>query len=271
MNRYKYLLFTTALCLGCIAATLGVVQTHNDVVQKPVVIISGEKSVSVGDYYEFEVGVSNLWWFSKDPVWQWGVFDEHLKEYRFKQDSNKKITLVPTNRSKRYLLVAAGRITNSFWFYSYETNLGVTAKQVYLEGEDPEPEPNPHPKPNPEVPEGKFGIARVAYENFPPDPRLAKAFENNYKGCVAGINAGTITNIDNKENGLFAVVAKNNRQTLSDLHFTEKSVSPWNDAVKSKIVSLHKDKKLVQLNDYKVLFEEIATGLSYVKGKREDD
>ncbi len=142
-------------------------------------------------------------------------------------------------------------------------------------GPGPGPEPVP-PKPEPDTPEpdfveGKYGLSRYVYraamvrvlsgnERF----RGAMSLRNSFEGIRAAINAGTIKTAEE-------VLRKTKEANNSSLKGDGVSIDAWEDFstnLQERLYALSKDKKMVSLDDYKIAWSEIATGLALIPRPR---
>lgn len=124
------------------------------------------------------------------------------------------------------------------------------------------PGPNP-PGPQPVIPDGKYGLAKKAYEWANKVKSTQKVDEaqkvaGSFEGAAAAVAAGAIKDI----NGLLSTTTQTNRESLGA---SAPMWADWMSELNRELSSLFDSKKLVTLEDHRVAWLEIATGLKAVR------
>jgi hypothetical protein len=268
LTKYKSILYAVALSALSSIATLGI--AHQ--VSLPHVVASinvvGPSTANPGDWLEFTANTQNLSILDKSPVFQWKVVEATTGETQYKQDGGTGIFFVASQTAQTYYVVASATSYKKFPFFGWLEPLGSDIQVVTVNqptpNPGPDPGPTPDPTPDPTIPDGQFAIANVAYGSFPNVPKrvlLAQAIATNYTGIASAISAGGITTL--KE--IFEKIKEANGATLNKFSIKLATIAPWQASVQARIYDLYTAKKLVKTGDYAVLFNEIASGLSYIK------
>jgi len=143
-------------------------------------------------------------------------------------------------------------------FTSYDKKLHGT-HVIEVDGSTP-PGPGPEPLPPGPVPlpDGKYKLAAQAREwmSTVPDAHkpAAKALANSFRGIASAIAAGTMKR---PEDVLAATKASNNAALGSSME----AWKPWGAKLQTALEKADADGSLHTIDDYKVAWNEIATGL----------
>ncbi len=235
--------------------------------------IDGPITANVGDILEYNISTYNLSVWAKPPIWQWKVVDDAVSDVNFKLASPTNAFFGASAGTTKYYIICSGSVYYNYLVWGYEVPLGVSVKAVEINnpsppvppGPNPVP-PSPNPIPTPSIPVGKFNIAQPAYDlavaiNSPLRGQLFQKIQTNYVGVASSISAGALTTLPDVMN----TIATNNTNTVKGLGFPIDQWSTWSLGMKTKMYAIYTAKQLNTLKDYADLFNEIATGLSYVK------
>lgn len=267
ISKYKSILYPIALSILSSIATLGVVHQVSTPRVTASINIVGPTSANPGDMLEFTVNTQNLsWFFNNQPVYDWEVIEATDGSTQYKQDTGNGIFFVAGQTSQIYYVITTATSYRNYLVWGWLEPLGSDIQVITVNQPTPNPGPDPAPDPTPDptIPDGQFAIASLSYSSFPKVANrapLAQAIAANYTGVASAINAGAITTLKD----IFEKIKLANGQTLSKLGVNTAVVAPWQTSVQARIYDLYTAKKLAKTTDYAVLFNEIASGLSYIK------
>lgn len=250
----------------------------------PTQIMSGhETPVDAGDLVE--VYITPITDDTKKPhlsgvAYQWRLFEVtngDIKEKRFRQDNTD---------GGRTIFFGAGVKDKKFFVECYVTYLYMVKKDnvivevgtrnqlitgvVIVGNPSPEPvpvPPNPTPVPTPSFPDGKYKLAKFAFETA-----IAKVDKvNREKAATALANsfAGVIAEIDNKKlsdpKTILTKTTESNRKALLDIGVPASTWEAFFVALQDNIYERYERFELSTVGDFRTAWGEIAVGLSQVK------
>jgi len=133
-------------------------------------------------------------------------------------------------------------------------------------GANPGPDPNPNPEPDPSFPDGRYKLSATVYKlankNVPADAKNGAAeIAKSYKSISTRIAAGTLT----KPEEILIEVTKTNKKALADVNIPAEKWDSFFTDLQEIVYALYTDRKLVNKDDFKAAFDEIALGLEKVK------
>ena len=131
------------------------------------------------------------------------------------------------------------------------------------------PPPKPDPiDPNPVFPDGRFKLAKFAYDTGMSQvkkeemrERAAKALANSFRSIASAIAAGTIKS----DRDVLIKTKEANNSALAKCCGTTERWETWSSALQDKLYELYQSKDLQSVQDYSQAWREIAEGLDKVK------
>lgn len=136
------------------------------------------------------------------------------------------------------------------------------------------PEPQPPvpipPQPTPVIPDGKYGLSKTVYVTAmknvsSPARKAAPGLVSSYTGISAKIAAGGYNSVPNFQKAILEETTESNRQALANAKISDKEWETFFISLQDTTYQLYQDRKLVNKNDFKTAWDEIALGLEYVK------
>lgn len=253
----------------------------------PTQIMSGhETPVEAGDLVE--VYITPITDDIKKPhlsgvSYQWRLFEfvgGDIKEKRFRQDNTE---------GGRTIFFGAGVKDKKFFVECYVTYLYMVKKDnvivevgtrnqlitgvVIVGNPSPEPVPpgpNPNPPapvPTPAFPDGKYKLAKFAFETA--IAKVDKATREKAATALAGSFNGIIADIDSKKltdpKMILTKTAERNQKALRDIGIDAKLWDEFFTVLQDNIYERYERFEMSTVGDFRTAWGEIAVGLSQVK------
>lgn len=128
---------------------------------------------------------------------------------------------------------------------------------------NPGPDPEPDPPPNPDVPEGEFGLTKLAFENANKVTgaarTLASELADNFQGVSSGLAAGAYLNIGLAKADLQA----RNSETVDE--YRDEWLEAFFKPLGKRLVDLESDGSISSPANMVKALKAVADGLSLVK------
>ena len=199
------------------------------------------------------------------PTFRWTLADPpegyEIEDWIF-QDG--RTCVFATSRPGLYRFVLAGtRLDAEGKPRLFLATHTLTVERPEPPGPEPGPEPTPPEPPEPDLPEGRFGLARLTYQlarqHVPDGSRaVADALAENYRGIAARIAAGTLS----EPVEILAETTAGNRRAVGD---DAKAWMPFFQQLAARMRELDQGGELKSPEDFQQAWAEIATGLDAVR------
>jgi hypothetical protein len=147
------------------------------------------------------------------------------------------------------------------------SNLLTTTITVNGSSPNPGPGPTPGPSPGPSLPDGKFGLAKTAYQiamdSVPSGARAkgAPVLANSFNGIASSVAAGTLNN----PRDLLTQTKTANQTALSNAGVSAADWDNFFTVLQRQIYPLHAGGKLNSVQDFADAWREISAGLEKVR------
>lgn len=248
--------------------------------QQKIEVVGGEP-VAIGELIVVKVSdIGDRPKHLQSISYTWKIFDfedENLKENHKIKIIGDEVVLGTGCAGKKvlaevaisYLFVVKDTLTISE--IATKTNLLHKIIQVGDEKpEPPNPKPNPDPQPEP-LPNGKYGLAKFAFETS-----IAKV-DNKYlyKGAsalaksFASISAAIAAKKIISEREVLEKTLESNSKALDEAGVPSSMWQGWSLALQDKLFELYSVKKLASVEEYRIAWAEISTGLSALAGREQ--
>lgn len=238
----------------------------------PLAITGYEKPTKHGDLVKLQITkTDNPPASLEDVQYDWKVFnaDGSEKGNVFVTDDKKTLLFASGTKDTTFTIA----VNASYLFITKDDKGAVTAAKLYTSGiitksvvVQDDVEPGPTPTPEPVIPDSKFKLVAVAYNQAKSvtsnlKVQAAQALANSYSTTAADINSGKIKSLTDAYNQVKTL----NESAFAKLGEPVSNWSAWNEAIKTSVYQLYQQKQTSVLTDYAEVFSELAQGLSLVK------
>lgn len=215
----------------------------------PSAIILGPTGGVPGDILVLDASASNGDFFA------WQVTPE-LPEGR--------TTILPLEGGRKCLVCSVPGTYTLFLAVGNAKGISLLKHVVAVRGTGPSPpDPQPPPRPDPDLPEGRYGLAKVVYElavqHVPQQSRsAAQPLAQNYRGVAAQIAAGTLSGAA----AILKATTEQNRDAVGEHR------DAWQAFFRALAVPLQEHSNAGRLRtneDFQTAWGEIAIGLEAVR------
>lgn len=241
-------------------------------------ILGAEGQIDLGELVELKL--SPIQFVPKDMVSTdatWRVIDMSDGGKEKKVKSDKESVYFGAGVQPKRLIVFC------FVTYLFVEKNGDKISSVYTEGVvirtdlvigggGPTPTPTPTPTPNPSVviPDGQFKVGPAIYGLSMKVPvasrqKGATALAKAFRGTAATIAAGVFKDSKNPLEDILVKATASNRSALGEVQVPTQDWLPVITEFGDMLFDLYKSGKARTADDYKTIFNEVATGLEAVK------